>query len=112
MDTCSPNTPVLPPTLIRSFKNFSKEEISKISSAAGSVQSMVNFCDAFFGPVDFFFFISFFFLGHRGSCTSSRSSNRGGSGLCTHIVSCNRKQKKASQKFTIDCTEPAADENF
>jgi len=41
--TCSPNTPVLPPSLIRSCKNFSNEDISKISSAAGSEASIVYF---------------------------------------------------------------------
>jgi hypothetical protein len=39
----SPKTPVFPPILILSCKNFSNEAISKISSAAGSEQSILNF---------------------------------------------------------------------
>lgn len=40
--TDSPRAPALPPTLIRSWRNFSREAMSMILSSTGFAQSMTN----------------------------------------------------------------------
>ena len=58
--TVSPNAPALPPTLMRSFRYFSKFEQSRMESVSAVVQSMMNLGLAFFlactlpGPAAFF----------------------------------------------------------
>ena len=52
METESPRAPGLPPTFIRSWRNFSSVAISMISSSTGLEQSITN-ATPFFFALDF-----------------------------------------------------------
>merc|ERR550514_193632 len=54
--TASPRFPVLPPTLMRSLKNFSRSATVKMLSSTGCWQSTVNLRFAFLVLVPAFFF--------------------------------------------------------
>merc|ERR1719171_2943789 len=54
--TASPRFPVLPLTLMRSLKNFSRSETVRMVSSAGCWQSTVNFKSCFFPFTATFFF--------------------------------------------------------
>merc|ERR1719479_655550 len=56
MTTLSPKFPVLPSTLMRALKNFSKSLVPSILSSAGCWQSIVNFKVCFLPFTTSFFF--------------------------------------------------------
>merc|ERR1740129_2659920 len=56
MTTLSPKLPVLPSTLMRALRNFSKSLVSRMLSSAGCWQSIVNFKVCFLPFTTTFFF--------------------------------------------------------
>jgi len=114
MATDSPILPVRPLILIRSCKNFSKEAISKISSSTGSVQSIVNLLVFTVLGAPFLDLVATF--GFSFAATLGFSSLVAAAAKAPKASSAKKAGKKAPKrvnlKYTIDASEPAADEIF